>query len=86
MTRRRLDPGVFTDEHQDAIGRACEKLWNGEPVQNPIHSPRPENHPLRLAGNAAHDALNAVLAMRTAYETEVGRLRRRLRRMGAKRI
>jgi hypothetical protein len=80
MSRRPKPHEIFTDAHHDAIGHACEKLWNGEPIENPIHSPRPVDHPLRLVANEAHDALNAVLAMRTAFLNENCRLRNQLRR------
>lgn len=85
MSPRKLRPDeLFDDAHHAAIGRACEKLWNGEPIEDPIHSPRPKNHPLRLAGNEAHDALNAALTMRTAFMIEACRLRRQLRHARAK--
>jgi hypothetical protein len=72
---------VYTDEHDNAIGKACEKLWNGEPAENPIHSPRPAKHPLRAYGNAALDASNAALAMRMQLiqaQGEITRLTARL--------
>lgn len=75
---------IFTKEHHDAIGRACEKLWNGMPVEDPIYGPRGPHHPLVRIANKALAALNAVEAMRVAFLQENQRLRNRIRTLEAR--